>query len=163
MQLLSGSRRNLYIAASAATGVVVSIVSHLRLELRIKLNAVEADLEALLAKMGRGEPSTEQLVQANLQRVIHQLEVKRQSRVAAEADVREWQRKQRDAPSVGGIDPLPSSSVEDRKEFATRARRYAYSAMEIASGAIDEAICAALEAWLVEHDVAQAEARERLP
>jgi len=88
---------------------------------------------------------------------------KRQSRVAAEADVREWQRKQRDAPSVGGIDPLPSSSVEDRKEFATRARRYAYAAMELASGAIDEAMCAALEAWLVEHDVAQAEARGRLP
>lgn len=102
-------------------------ISHFRAELRLKIEALESDLDWLAWRIARGEASSEQLVRAQVERLSRQLARPPPAQAAAPSTLPGW---------VAG------------------ARRRACAAMEVAAAAIDEAARAALEAWLAEKQAA---------
>ena len=98
-------------------------LSHFRTELRIKIDALETELDWLELRMARGEAGSEQLVLTHLERLSRQLAHRRRSPAGAEADLTGW---------------------------AAHAHNRACAAMDAAAAAIDEAVRAALEAWLAQ-------------
>jgi hypothetical protein len=132
-----------------------SAISHLSIELRVKLNAVESELGVLMSRISRGEADAEVLVLAHLRRLLHRLERRRSARMDAEAEVRQWQREMEGGAFIAaGGDLRSRGTAQELKDWGALARRRSFAAMEVALAAIDEATCAALQAWLAEKEVA---------
>jgi hypothetical protein len=103
-------------------------IRHFRAELRLKIDALESDLDWLACRVARGAASSEQLVRAHVERLSRQLARQRPAHPTAPSTLTGW---------VAG------------------ARSRACAAMDVASAAIDEAARAALEAWLAEKQAAR--------
>lgn len=103
-------------------------IRHFRAELRLKIDALESDLDWLACRIARGESSSEQLVRAQVERLSRQLARRRPAQAAAPSHLSGW---------------------------VAAARRRACTAMDVAAAAIDEAARAALEAWLAEKQAAR--------
>jgi hypothetical protein len=131
-----------------------SAISHLSIEMRVKLNAVESELGVLMSRISRGEADAEVLVLAHLRRLLHRLERRRSVRMDAEAEVRQWQRETESAFIAAGGDLRSRGTAQELKDWGALARRHSFAATEVALAAIDEATCAALQAWLAEKEVA---------
>jgi len=96
-------------------------IRHFRTELKLKIDALESDFDWLVWRIARAEASSEQLVQAQLERLNRKIARRRSLETQSE--------------------PAPG-------DWPAHARSRACVAMEAASAAIDEAARAALEAWL---------------
>jgi hypothetical protein len=131
----------------------VSSITHFRTELRVKVDAIEAELKSLELQMSHDVAGSEQLVRAYLEHLSRQLKrtfplrsfatsiLKLSSEMATAAEGGEGSRR---------VDPQELTDAYNR----------AWAAMDIVATAIDEAACAALEAWLAEEHAAKAKAAE---
>jgi hypothetical protein len=131
----------------------VSSITHFRTELRVKVDAIEADLNLLESEMSRAPAGSEQLVRAHLEHLSRQLKrtfplrsfatsiLKLSSEMATAAEGGEGSRR---------VNPQELTDAYNR----------AWAAMDIAATAIDEAAHAALEAWLAEQHAAKTRAAE---
>jgi hypothetical protein len=133
----------------------VSSISHFRTELRMKVDAIESELNELALRITRGEAGSDQLVRMHLERLSRQLARQRAVRVAAESVLKLCGSNDEATPAHGAqlSGCVHSPELNGR---VTCAHNRACAAMDVAAAAIDEAAHAALEAWLAEKDVARA-------
>ena len=140
----------------------MSCITHFRTELRIKVDAVEAELDSLAARIARGEASAELLIRTQLQHLSRHLECKRDVRIAA-ADLLKQCGSNHDEASATTISERSRCvHFQDPDGWAACARNRACAAMDLVAAAIDEAAYAALEAWLAEKAARARPVRSRL-
>src|ERR1700758_496518 len=82
-------------------GVVVSCISHFRTELRMKVDAIESELNELALRITHGEAGSDQLVRKHIERLTWQLARQRSVRVAAESVLKLCGRNDEATPAHG--------------------------------------------------------------
>jgi hypothetical protein len=119
----------------------MSYIAHLRTELRVKVEAIEGDLGRLEAQIAHDGKNAQKLVRVQLEQLKRQLASKRPYPGMA------WP-AMRLGPDTSprGDDPPWRIDAEELADAYNRA----WIATDIALIAIDEAACAALEAWLAQ-------------
>ncbi len=128
----------------------MSCITHFRTELKIMMDAVESELDALAARIAQGEASAEQLIRTHLEHLCRHLAHKRDARTAAESVLKQCGSNHDEGMAATVSERSRCVHFQDPNEWATCARTRACAAMDLVAAAIDEAAYAALEAWLAE-------------
>ena len=130
----------------------MSCITHFRTELRIKVDAVESELDSLAARIARGEASAELLIRTQLEHLSRHLAHKRDVRIAAVEVLKQCGSNHDEASVTTASERSRCVHFQDLDGWAACARNRACAAMDLVAAAIDEAAYAALEAWLAERD-----------
>ena len=120
--------------------------------LRVKLTAIENNMQALKTKIDSKTQSAEQEVRTRLDAVKQRIDQQRPKIAAAQTDIKKWI-EERKATTNQKIAEWKAKSEKARlKSWADFAESYAGAASAVALAAVDEAEQAALEAWLARKD-----------
>jgi len=117
-------------------------------ELRLKLASIDAAFVRLRAKMQIDAQRAEEGVRVRLARVRIGIERDRATRVAARAQMSQWNEGRTAMTSETIAARKGEEELASLRSRADQAERNAAAALQLALAALDEAEEAALEAWL---------------
>ena len=123
-----------------------------REKLRNKLTGLDNDMKSLKAKMDDKTRTAEQDVRSRLDVFKKHADQERAKVTAAQNEMKKWAEERKAATSEKLAEWKTKRDMAKLQSRANSAVHYAEAAAVVAFAAVDEAVQAALEAWLAQKD-----------
>lgn len=124
--------------------------------LRVKLTAIDGNMQALKTKIDNKAQTVENDVQAQLGAVKKRIEQDHKKVSAAQTEIKKWVEERKSATDEKVAQWKVKREKAQLQRRADEAEGYATAAAVVAMAAVDEAEQAALEAWLARRNAEEA-------